>query len=99
MAGYSHKTQKAYLGHVTRFHSYIGKDLEKLSIDVIKIPRPKKENKLPKVIGENTVIKILKALENEKHKTILFIVYSAGLRVGEVVRLRVENIDIQYYQR
>ncbi|WML34333.1 site-specific tyrosine recombinase/integron integrase [Clostridium sp. OS1-26] len=57
------------------------------------IPRPKKENKLPKVLSFEEVKKILGALNNEKHKTILFLVYSAGLRVGEVVRLRSEDID------
>jgi site-specific recombinase XerD len=57
------------------------------------IPRPKKENKLPNVLGFEEVKKILDSIENEKHKTILFLVYSAGLRVGEVVRLRIEDID------
>jgi integrase/recombinase XerD len=59
----------------------------------ISIPRPKKENKLPNVLSQNEVIKILEATNNEKHKTILFLVYSAGLRVGEVVRLKLEDID------
>jgi integrase/recombinase XerD len=35
----------------------------------------------------------LNSLENEKHRAILFLVYSAGLRVGEVVNLRVDDID------
>ena len=37
--------------------------------------------------------KILTALTNEKHKTILFLIYSAGLRVGEVVKLKADDID------
>lgn len=59
------------------------------------IPRPKKENKLPNVLSFEDVIKILGALRNEKHKTILFLIYSAGLRVGEVIKLRSQDIDSQ----
>lgn len=57
------------------------------------ISRPKKEKKLPMVLSFQEVTKILTALKNEKHKTILFLIYSAGLRVGEVVKLKAEDID------
>lgn len=57
------------------------------------LPRPKKENKLPNVLSFEEVKRILDALENEKHRTILFLIYSAGLRVGEVVRLKIQDID------
>lgn len=39
------------------------------------------------------MIKILQALNNEKHKTLLFLIYSSGLRVGEVTRLKIQDID------
>ncbi len=57
------------------------------------LPRPKKEFKLPNVLSKEEVNRILNALQNEKHKTILFLIYSAGLRVGEVVRLQINDID------
>jgi site-specific recombinase XerD len=60
---------------------------------VSNIPRPKKDNRLPSVLSQSQVIQILQATNNEKHKTILFLIYSAGLRVGEVVRLKSEDID------
>ncbi|WP_408956122.1 site-specific tyrosine recombinase/integron integrase [Natroniella sp. ANB-PHB2] len=66
--------------------------LEKENI-IIDIPRPKKESKLPQVLSEKEVNSILQVLDNEKHKTILYLVYSAGLRVGEVVKLKCEDID------
>ena len=59
------------------------------------MPRPKKENKLPNVLSFEDVTKILVALKNEKHKTILFLIYSAGLRVGEVIKLQSQDIDSQ----
>lgn len=57
------------------------------------IPRPKKESKLPVVLSVNEVLSILNAVDNLKHRTILMFVYSAGLRVGEVVRLKIQDID------
>lgn len=57
------------------------------------LPRPKKEKKLPNILSPQEVLKILNSIQNEKHRTILFLVYSAGLRVGEVVRLNIGDID------
>lgn len=57
------------------------------------IPRPKKEKKLPDILSREEVIRLLQTLTNPKHKTILYLVYSSGLRVGEVVRLKVNDID------
>lgn len=62
---------------------------------VIALTRPKKEKKLPIVLNENEVARILSTVKNEKHKAILFLVYSSGLRVSEVVRLKVGDIDSQ----
>ena len=59
----------------------------------LQLPRSKRENKLPNVLSQNEVLKILNTNTNLKHKTLLFLVYSAGLRVSEVVRLRVTDID------
>jgi site-specific recombinase XerD len=60
---------------------------------IINIPRPPKDSKLPSVLSQIEVMQIFQATKNEKHKTILFLIYSAGLRVGEVVRLKAEDID------
>ena len=60
---------------------------------VYELPRPKKEKKLPNVLSEEEVIRILSTVTNYKHKAILYLIYSSGLRVGEVVRLKIEDID------
>jgi site-specific recombinase XerD len=57
------------------------------------IPRPKKPFQLPRVLGEYEIGKLFTALENKKHKAILFTAYSAGLRVSEVVNLQLKDID------
>jgi len=62
---------------------------------VYEVKRPKKDRKLPVVLSHEEISNILLGVSNIKHKSILMLVYSAGLRVGEVVRLRVEDVDAQ----
>ncbi len=62
---------------------------------VYDIMRPKKDNKLPVVLSKEEVSKILSSVPNIKHRALLMLAYSAGLRVSEVVKLRVEDIDAQ----
>ncbi len=57
------------------------------------LPRPKKEHKLPHVMSSKTVMHILKQPKNLKHRALLYVIYAAGLRVGEVVRLTIHDID------
>ncbi|MEX2461484.1 MAG: tyrosine-type recombinase/integrase [Paenibacillaceae bacterium] len=57
--------------------------------------RPKKENKLPHVLSQSEIMRLLSALQNLKHKAILFLTYSAGLRVSEVVRLKLQDLDTE----
>lgn len=57
------------------------------------IPRPRKPMQLPNVLGERELERMFRAVENLKHKALLFTAYSAGLRVSEVVGLRLEDID------
>ncbi|MDY6933432.1 MAG: site-specific tyrosine recombinase/integron integrase [Spirochaetota bacterium] len=55
--------------------------------------RPKKEKKLPIVLSEEEVGSILKQISNLKHKCIIYLIYSAGLRLSEVVDLKITDID------
>ena len=57
------------------------------------IPRPKKALKLPKVISEEKIIEGLLAVENIKHRILLLLAYSAGLRVSEVIGLKLTDIN------
>jgi integrase/recombinase XerD len=57
------------------------------------IPRPKKPLILPKVLNENEIGRLFTALLNKKHKAMLFTAYSAGLRVSEIVNLKLKDID------
>ncbi len=57
------------------------------------IERPKKEKVLPTVLNDQEVIRLFKHVENIKHKCILMLAYSSGLRLGEIVRLQLVDID------
>ena len=57
------------------------------------VPRPKKPSVLPKVLSVNEVRDILNHTKNFKHKMILKTIYGMGLRVSEVVNLKIEDID------
>ena len=70
---------------------YYGELLEKDF--VFEVKRPKKDRKLPVVLSKEEIAKILLSVNNIKHKALLMLAYSAGLRVGEVVKLKPEDID------
>jgi len=55
--------------------------------------RPKGEKSLPQVLSEDEVVRILKALQNLKHRAILTVIYSAGLRLSELLDLKLTDLD------
>ena len=60
-----------------------------------RIPRVQKGKKLPVVLSQQEVQAILSAIRNLKHRALLMTIYSAGLRLSEVVHLKVSDIDSQ----
>ena len=60
---------------------------------VEEIPRPKEERFLPVVLSRSEVIHMIRSLHNLKHRALLMLAYSSGLRVSEVVRLKLQDID------
>jgi len=60
---------------------------------ISKIPYPKSEKKLPIVLSQEEVQKMFSVCENIKHKVILALLYSCGLRVSELINLKWTNID------
>lgn len=57
------------------------------------IQRPKKEKILPNVLSEQEVLLILNSTGNLKHKAILSLIYSSGLRRGELINMKINDID------
>lgn len=59
----------------------------------LSIPRPRKEQKLPAVLSQEEVARMLTKPRNLKHRALLMLMYSSGVRVGELVRLRSADLD------
>lgn len=61
--------------------------------EYIELERPKQVQKLPQVLSLEEVKQIIKCTPNLKHKTMLTTLYSAGLRMGELLNLKIGDID------
>ncbi|MDO1500108.1 tyrosine-type recombinase/integrase [Winogradskyella maritima] len=57
------------------------------------IPRPKKPATLPKMLSQAEIKRIFKAVDNPKHLLILKLCYGMGLRVSEIVKIKIAHID------
>lgn len=55
--------------------------------------RPRGEHKLPNVLSTDDVKRILQSFDNEKHRTIFYLIHSGGLRISEAVNMRLNDID------
>lgn len=62
------------------------------------IPRPKKPSTLPRVLSQKEIQRIFDAVQNKKHLLMLQLCYGMGLRVSEVVNLKVCDIDSERMQ-
>lgn len=67
--------------------------VQQAAIQVDKIYRPKREKLLPNVLSKEEIKKILSAHSNIKHKTMLSMIYSCGLRRSELLNLKPNDID------
>lgn len=83
----------SYVNQIVSAIKFLYKNVYNMQNICIDLERPKKEKKLPEILSKNEISKLLKAVKNLKHKAILYLVYSAGLRVGEVVKLKPTDID------
>lgn len=57
------------------------------------LPRPKVEQKQPDILSLEEIESVIKSIENIKHKSIVILMYSCGLRVSELISLKIIDID------
>lgn len=67
--------------------------VEEKNREVYTIIRAKKPKQLPKIISEEQVLQILRTANNLKHKCIISLLYSSGLRISEVLNLKHSDIN------
>jgi site-specific recombinase XerD len=82
--------QNQFISGIKKFFEHKG-----CAYNEIHIERPKKEKKLPIVISANEMKSIFNSITNLKHKALLSLLYSAGLRIDEAINLEITDIDSQ----
>jgi integrase/recombinase XerD len=70
------------------YHVTLGRDAEDYEL-----PTAKQSQRLPEILSREEVARLIEAPPNPKHRLLLATTYAAGLRVSEVVGLRVQDLD------
>jgi len=60
----------------------------------LEAPRPKKERKLPIVLSREEINSIINVISNKKQRVIIMLIYATGVRLGEVIQIKLGDIDI-----
>lgn len=63
------------------------------TLNYLQIPRLKKRKSLPEVLSRDEVSSLIAHCSNLKHKAMLMVIYSAGLRISEAAALKIQHID------
>jgi len=87
------KLSASYQNQVVNAVKLYFKTIKDTMIEVEKIHRPKRAKVLPNVLSKEEVKKILEANSNLKHKAMLSMIYSCGLRRSELLNLKFSDID------
>lgn len=97
--GLSVSFQKGMVGSIKLFYSTVqgtnGSTSLTTGMNLDKLLRPFSEHRLPEVLSKEEVQKIIGATNNIKHKALLSLTYACGLRRGEVINLRLTDLDKQ----
>lgn len=64
-------------------------------MQIEQLERPRKSQRLPEVLSLDEVKELLSVIRNTKHKTLLSLLYSCGLRIGECLNLKLSDIDME----
>ena len=81
--------QNQFISSIKQLLLFIGKKNIKISI----LKRPRSERKHPQIIDKDYILDKISKIDNLKHKSIISLSYSVGLRVSEVINLKIEDID------
>ncbi len=87
--GYSSAFQNQLISAIKLFY----KKYQNKNLDLENLERPLKSRKLPEVLNIQEVEKLLSVTKNIKHRILLSLIYSAGLRIGETLNIKLNDID------
>ena len=83
----------SYQNQVVNAIKLFFREVVRCGLDVDKLERPRRKHKLPNVLSKEEIKLILNAHSNIKHKTMLSLIYSCGLRRSELLNLKPSDID------
>ena len=72
---------------------YYQRVLGRHGVQLRNVERPEKPERLPTVLSKQEVARILSATDNIKHRCLLQLLYAGGLRIGEVINLRISDVQ------
>jgi integrase/recombinase XerD len=87
------KFSSSYQNQIVNAIKLFFKIVKETAIEIDKIHRPKREKVLPNVLSKEEIKAILEAPKNLKHKAMLSMIYSCGLRRSELLNLKPNDID------
>lgn len=85
--------KEAHLHTAINALKFYFEQVEKRGREFYDIPRPKKPLRLPHILAEEEVVSLVKSTANLKHRALLMTAYGAGLRVSELVGLKITDVD------
>lgn len=91
---YSISTHRQFISAMKLFKAFY----PECKIDEIQLKRPKQSKILPTVLSKEEIIDLLRCTKNLKHRAVLAMIYSAGLRISELLNLKLSAIDIDRRQ-
>ncbi|WP_394801837.1 tyrosine-type recombinase/integrase [Pontibacter silvestris] len=72
---------------------YFQRVLLRHEVQLNQVERPEKPERLPQVLSKQDVLRILSVTENLKHRCMLQLLYAGGLRIGEVINLKLTDVQ------
>lgn len=91
---YSISSHRQCISAIKLYFEYTEQD----EVDTSKLSRPRKSTYLPGVLSKEEVLDLLRATRNLKHRCILALLYASGLRIGELLNLKLQDIDVDRRQ-
>lgn len=87
----THRQSVSALKYLTDLFGFSG-------FDASMIKRPKKSRYLPTILSKEEVIDLIQSTKNLKHRAVIALIYSSGLRIGELINLELRDLDIDRSQ-
>ncbi|MGY5351059.1 tyrosine-type recombinase/integrase [Wenyingzhuangia sp. IMCC45533] len=82
-------THRQFISAMKHFLIFVGSDL---TLDFTAVA-PKKDKKLPNILSKDEVISLIRVTRNLKHRVCIALIYSSGLRISELLNLKIQDLD------